>query len=467
MDDAARLAGSLRASVVAPAGCGKTHLIAQAVAQCCDGRQLVLTHTHAGVDALRRKMVQLGAPLSRFRIETIDGWCLRYALAFPVTSSLATLRPTGDEWHAVHAGLSELLRHAPVARVVRASYCGVFVDEYQDCTVQQHKVIVQLARIIPCRILGDPLQGIFGFGDNVLVDWNTDVVGAFEPLPPLTTPWRWRNANSALGEWLLSIRSQLEAGQEIGLNGAPLEWRPHGSNPQAAQVSACFSRAKTNESAAAIHQWAPQCHRVSSYLKGAYTSVEPIDCEDLIKAANRLDESQGGERAAALIEFAAQCMTTVRTEMTTIRQLLLSGRRRAGYTYRHQEQLDVLTEVAVEASLRPVPTALRSLRRLPNAVLYRRELFEEMERAARECARGQFATLTDAVWHVRDRTRHAGRRLGLRVVGRTLLLKGLEFDHCIVLDADQLDRRNLYVALTRGSRSLTVLSKAPVLRPAP
>ena len=467
MDDAARLAGSLRASVVAPAGCGKTHLIAQAVAEHCDGRQLVLTHTHAGVDALRRKMVQLGAPLSRFRIETIDGWCLRYAVAFPMTSNLATFRPTGDEWHAIHGGVSELLRHAPVARVVRTSVSGVFVDEYQDCTVQQHRVIVQLARIIPCRILGDPLQAIFGFGGNVLVEWNTDVVSAFEPLPPLTMPWRWRNANSALGEWLLSVRSQLEAGQEIDLNGAPLDWKARGSKPQAAQVSACFSRARPNESAAAIQQWAAQCHRVSSFLKGAYTSVEPIDCEDLTKAAIRIDASQGGERAAALIDFAASCLTAVGPELTSIRKVLVSGRTKAGHTYKHQEQMDLLVAVAAETSLRPVPAALRSLRRLPGAILYRRELFDEMERATRECARGEFAALADAVWHVRDRTRHSGRRLGLRVVGRTLLLKGLEFDHCIVLDADQLDRRNLYVALTRGSRSLTVLSRTPVLRPAP
>lgn len=43
-------------------------------------------------------------------------------------------------------------------------------------------------------------------------------------------------------------------------------------------------------------------------------------------------------------------------------------------------------------------------------------------------------------------------------MSRTLLIKGLEFDHALVLSADELDARNLYVALTRGSRSLTVLT---------
>ena len=41
--------------VVAPAGFGKTHTIAQATSL-STGRQLVLTHTHAGVNALRKKM---------------------------------------------------------------------------------------------------------------------------------------------------------------------------------------------------------------------------------------------------------------------------------------------------------------------------------------------------------------------------------------------------------------------------
>ena len=39
--------------------------------------------------------------------------------------------------------------------------------------------------------------------------------------------------------------------------------------------------------------------------------------------------------------------------------------------------------------------------------------------------------------------------------GTTLLVKGLEFHHAVVLDADAYDARNLYVALTRGSISRT------------
>src|SRR5262249_33666666 len=56
--------------VVAPAGYGKTHLIASAL-QHAERRQLVLTHTYAGVNALRRKLRQVRVTDAACRIDTI------------------------------------------------------------------------------------------------------------------------------------------------------------------------------------------------------------------------------------------------------------------------------------------------------------------------------------------------------------------------------------------------------------
>jgi len=56
-----------------------------------------------------------------------------------------------------------------------------------------------------------------------------------------------------------------------------------------------------------------------------------------------------------------------------------------------------------------------------------------------------------------------GRPLPKRAVGSTLLLKGLEAEVAVVLDAGNLDARNLYVAMTRGSKKLIICSKSPVL----
>ena len=67
-------------------------------------------------------------------------------------------------------------------------------------------------------------------------------------------------------------------------------------------------------------------------------------------------------------------------------------------------------------------------------------------------------SLADAVWDIQNCLRHAGRRLGKKSIGSTLLVKGLEFDHAVIIDADSLSRKNLYVGLTRPIRSLTILS---------
>lgn len=181
MVDAVALCRSDRGSVVAAAGCGKTQLIARAVAM-EDGRSLVLTHTHAGVKALRDRLKRLRIDRDRARVETIAGWCLRYARAYPGGAGSACPEPTGAEWNDIYRGALQLLKGVrAVRRVIEASYSGVFVDEYQDCTEVQHQLVSAVADIIPCRVLGDPLQGIFGFAGGNL-SWASDVEAVFPSL---------------------------------------------------------------------------------------------------------------------------------------------------------------------------------------------------------------------------------------------------------------------------------------------
>ena len=75
-------------------------------------------------------------------------------------------------------------------------------------------------------------------------------------------------------------------------------------------------------------------------------------------------------------------------------------------------------------------------------------------------------TAGEAAVRIREENRAVGRQLPKSAIGSTLLLKGLESDHAIVLNADNLDAKNLYVAMTRGAKSVTICSKSNVLRPA-
>ena len=73
--------------------------------------------------------------------------------------------------------------------------------------------------------------------------------------------------------------------------------------------------------------------------------------------------------------------------------------------------------------------------------------------------------MANAIWEAQNRQRHAGRKLSRRSVGSTLLIKGLEFEHVVIVEADLLDQKNLYVALTRPTLSLMILSKDHYLDP--
>lgn len=83
-----------RGSVTAPAGCGKTHLIATSLLRHEDKKPvLILTHTNAGVIALRTRLTHLGVPASAYRVLTMDGWAMRLTSTFPARSGLKSERP--------------------------------------------------------------------------------------------------------------------------------------------------------------------------------------------------------------------------------------------------------------------------------------------------------------------------------------------------------------------------------------
>lgn len=72
---------------------------------------------------------------------------------------------------------------------------------------------------------------------------------------------------------------------------------------------------------------------------------------------------------------------------------------------------------------------------------------------------------TECLMRVRESIRHAGRRPDTRIVSRTVLIKGLEFDHVLIANLQALDDpQNLYVALSRARKSLTVMGASPRLQ---
>ncbi|MFN7883606.1 MAG: UvrD-helicase domain-containing protein, partial [bacterium] len=114
-----------RGSVTAPAGCGKTHLIAEALVRHDKPKPiLILTHTNAGVVALRGRMDRLGVPSRAYRLSTIDGWAMRLISTFPMRSgievAILNLEKPRDDYPAIRIAAANLLKSGHVNDVLDA-----------------------------------------------------------------------------------------------------------------------------------------------------------------------------------------------------------------------------------------------------------------------------------------------------------------------------------------------------------
>lgn len=478
-DDVARIAATVRRGcIVAAAGCGKTEQIAHAAAL-SSGKRLILTHTHAGIDALSSRLKRHGVPAGKYRLDTIAGWCLRYSSTFPKRSGLDISIPLSEiDWDSVYLAAARLIKAGAAGAVLHASYTGIFVDEYQDCSQNQHAVIRLLAEELPCCVFGDPLQGIFNFAKEVPVDWEIDVYPAFPKTGELTIPWRWKNAgNEALAEWLSFVRSEIEVGRSVDLSQCPDRptcianvTLPSGSRMKQATITKeCFASLKSAGRDGRIVILAKAASEeiraeiAKQLAKRGFSNIEPINCKSLASAAERIDQSQGFERFKALIDFAGECMT--QTEKIEFKKAVESHRNggRWGKT-KFRELLPLATMVIESGAPESMEKLLAVLCERKVCSVYRRELLFAMCSGLRMIATCPGQKLAEAVADVQIRIRHIGRRIGRLSVGSTLLVKGLEFEHSIICHEGGMDQKNWYVALTRATKTIRILSvSSPVI----
>ena len=450
MVEPAELAAERRAYVVAAAGCGKTELIVHA-AGTTPGRSLVLTHTHAGVGALRARLAKKHIPRELCSVETLDGFALRFAAAYPQTSGWSGEQPGNQDWPAVQAAATRWLATPTAEQVLSASYDGVYVDEYQDCTASQHRMVCQIADVLPTRLLGDPLQGIFGFAGDP-VDWDL-VCADFTPAGVLETPHRWKTTNPALGEWLFDARRRLLADDEPDWAASEVVTRPWS---EVAEIDAC-KRLAHETSVVAIRRDQRDEYRVASMLSGTFESMEPIASKALFEAVAKLEEAHGHELALATLRVASTCMTRVNKTFDAAIKRLAKGERPVARSGRPLEAAVAALCAVVDGGVADVADAIEAIEAVLPTPPHRVELLRDVKKAIRSRVAGSDRSLKDIAWDLRDETRRRGREVPPRIVSRTLLVKGLEFDHAIVLKRKELARENLYVAITRPRRSLTVL----------
>lgn len=444
--------------VESPAGCGKTEAIVRTVGRYCNGMQLVLTHTHAGVDALRKRFREHSVPITKYHIDTIAGWSWGWVRKYPLN---ARYQGSIDiaEWNDVYAAMTVLLDEDFVTRGILNSYDGIIVDEYQDCTRPMHALIARLNGLLPCRVLGDELQGIFDFKGEPLVSW-ADVRAEFRyNLGVLDTPYRWRKAdNEELGRWLLNTRDNFRSNREPNYNGSPIgrqtvSFRKIGPHllrlTSEKKGSICIVKSKVKKLNAGLE---------TTLVKRGYRILEPNNLSDLRKLILALDDGTSVKRRNAVMNFLKRVHGGLpQGDIHFIEKIIMGEKQRPLRGDRRElcdkhgkgitphlifDLLEYCDRLAgVSCKLRESVSALRCI------------LEEHLESDAdlKSLYAGEIA-----------QRKYHSRTHVYRSIGSTLLVKGLEFDHAVILRDSNWQRSwggfyDLYVALTRGSKSATLL----------
>lgn len=454
-----------RGLIASPAGCGKTHLISESVKRYNGTKPiLVLTHTNAGVAALRGRFNKAGVQAKHYRLSTLDGFAIRLVGSFPVRSGINSdvlkLENPSRDYQTIKMAVCKLLSEGHLQEIICASYSRVIVDEYQDCCGCQHKFVALMASVLPTCVLGDPLQSVFGWLG--LPDWQTEVCSVFPPVAELSIPWRWRNVGTEdFGYWLLDVRRKLLEGEPIDFYNSPVEVTWVDLNPSnncyVCQLKAARTRASTPKGSVLIIGNGRSPHnqqKFASQIPGA-VAIENVSLVDLINFAKTFD-CKSEDALPQLLEFSEKVMRNVSAQKFLKRISSLENKKaRIPASYAENSALKFKNNPSPSTAV----NLLVELNKDIGVTSHRPLVLRACIKSLNSCSCTDDNSFYDAAICAREQNRLLGRSLPKRAVGSTLLLKGLEAEVAVILDAADHDAKSLYVAMTRGSHKLTVCSR--------
>ncbi|WP_122518710.1 UvrD-helicase domain-containing protein [Pseudomonas viridiflava] len=457
-----------RGSVSAPAGCGKTELIASSLLRNMESKPaLVLTHTNAGKSALEQRLKKHGVNSAAARVITLDSWAIRLVQCFPQRSRLtpAVLQVQGNNanYLTIRQAAVALLKAGHADEIVSATYSRVIVDEYQDCGSLQHEMTLELAKLLPTVVLGDPLQVIFDFSGPV-VNWHREVVAAFPPLIWNPEPWRWKNANaSEIGDWLLnSVRPALSrAGGYIDLSKVPkgVEWvRLEGTAVEMNEARLSTAKRKFAGSTLIIADSRSKETQWDTARRSRSTMVEANDMVDFMRFAAAFDPA-----AQSSLDDAVSYFGNLLSGLSPKKLIARTRSLHAGRTHAKASRIEEIALAYLQTpSYRSAADMLDAFNDTAGVFAFRPDVMRLCSKALRMVT--EAVTFQAAAMTARERFRHAPRKMRPRSVGSTLLLKGLEADVAVILEPEKMNAENLYVAMTRGSKRIIICSSSRILK---
>ncbi len=459
--------------LVAPAGYGKTHTIASSVhALRAKGfnRILVLTHTNAGITSIREKFKKESVPQNGVTICTIAGFLQR------IVHSLSKERmPDGNDSDAFYAKLYEcaldLFQHSTILKTtLECSYEHIFVDEFQDCNRPQYEIVKELCKWKVCvHMLLDPLQTIFDFDTNHpnYLDFESKCQSRTpEKIFHLDIPYRWRNANSPLERFVPIWRKTIQDALSRGLKSIDLSQLPGityiSDTPDNVRIKINYF-VNNSTSILVLHSL---FHANNIKARGSICAntgyrlrlIESIDHPDFYNIATKIDEDlQSGTLVEAIVY---EIMKAVGTSKTSLENWIKPNRLVTKYTDLALSS-KLSNAVKLPSKKQAIVEALSILTRDIKLNAQRIELLADIKSAVLS-SETSGKTVRQEIERRRDLARVQGRRLYGKVIGTTLLTKGLEADTVLLIKPSELFKndnglKHLYVALTRAVNRIILI----------
>lgn len=450
-------------AIIAPAGHGKTEMIVDIVKH-STGKKLLLTHTNAGVNAIDKRLQNRSIPKEKYTVTTIAAFCIKWCVSYnntgcfdKVLSPLNGKEESTAYYSQLYRGAKKIFQNDWAGSVLKATYTGIVVDEYQDCIQPQHEIMLAMNKYLPIVVLGDPMQGIFSF-DGELVDWNHL---EFPIVKVSTQPWRWENSNPELGQYLISVREQLLP--TLSKHCCTIQIVPGNKSVEIISpiIFTGYSHLRALSqfsSVVYITQWPKQQLDFCVRMSGIFQYDEKQDCSELFYYSKLFDTKSGSELALMIIEFASKCSTGVKKELKSYITKLSANSFDFSRIKKYPDFRDILVKEAPDITQEAILKMLMWFFANPVFKRYRSELFSEMIRSVKYSIAHQ-TSIFNAANHIRKDLRLQKNYTGFKFLSsRTLLSKGLEFDCAIIDMSTPLSARDFYVAMTRAKKKIYIIS---------
>lgn len=461
--------------LVAPAGYGKTHSIAKSVKLLKDkgvGKILVLTHTNAGISSIIEKLKKEDVNPKNVSVFTISGFLQKivHSLSKEIVHQGEN---TKDFYNKLYEISLELFKHNQILRfVIENSYEHIFVDEFQDCNRFQFKIVKELFKWnVHVHILLDPLQTIFNFEKDHpnYIKLEKRIQEKYQNhIFRLETPYRWKLEKSPLekhvAKWRDIILEAINL-KNLSIDLTKLDGVDYKCVEFGEAISTLNSIISTTDNVLVLHSNSgvhnlKERGKICALSSYRLRLIESIDNSSFYDLANKIDDLISKDDKVELIVYLI--MIEVCVSQTNLEKWIKFDRLIQKRSLEEKEKSSMLHEaVSIPIKKKAIIEALNVLTNTIKLKVQRIELLNEIKSAIMSSAFSG-KSIKDEITARRNLARVQGRKLYGKVIGTTLLTKGLEAHTVILLKpSDLLQNKNglghLYVALTRAVHKIILI----------